>query len=71
MIHLNTPIERLGREPTVRIANMALRWCRREFGTNNRKKYEPVWSIVKGFEPDVCGQYMHTRMDTSITTNNN
>ena len=66
MINLNTPIERLGRQPTVRIANMALRWCRREFGTNNRKKYEPVWSIVKGFEPDVCGQYDDTDNEVYI-----
>jgi hypothetical protein len=66
MIHLNTPIERIGREPTVRIANMALRWCRRELGTNNRKKYEPVWSIVKGFEPKICGQYDDTDNEVYI-----
>jgi hypothetical protein len=66
MINLNTPIERLGRQPTVRIANMALRWCKRKFGTNNRKKYEPVWSIVKGWEHEVCGQYDDTDNEVYI-----
>lgn len=59
MIELNTPIHTLGRGPTVRIANMALRWCRREFGINNRKKYEPTWSVWRGIEPDLCGEYDH------------
>jgi hypothetical protein len=57
MIYLSTPISRLGRQPTVRIANMALRWCERELGVNNRKKYKPVWTIRKGYEPDLCGEY--------------
>jgi len=57
MIYLSTPISRLGRQPTVRIANMALRWCERELGVNNRKKYKPVWTVRKGDVPDLCGEY--------------
>ena len=57
MIELNTPIEQLGRAPTVRIANMAMRWCKRKFGVNNRKKYAPIWSIQKAPVPDLCGEY--------------
>jgi len=57
MIYLNTPIAHLGREPAVRIANMALRWCKKTFGVNNRKKYEPIWTIHKGCGDNVCGEY--------------
>jgi hypothetical protein len=57
MIYLSTPISRLGREPTVRIANMALRWCMRNLGVNNRKKYAPIWYIHKGCGDNVCGEY--------------
>ena len=57
MINLNTKIESLGRVPTVRIANMALRWCKQTLGVNNRKKYQPVWSIRKGYDGDTCGEY--------------
>lgn len=56
MIYLNTKIKRLGRAPTVRIADMALRWCRRELGVNNRKKYQPIWSVRMGYDED-CGEY--------------
>lgn len=66
MIELNTPIQRLGREPTVRIANMALRWCRREFGINRRKKYDPIWYIQKGYEDGTCGQYDDTDNEVYI-----
>jgi hypothetical protein len=57
MIQLNTPIARLGRQPTVRIANMALRWCKKYFGVNNRKKWAPVWYVRKSDEPNLCGEY--------------
>ena len=57
MIYLSTPLKQLGREPTIRIANMALRWCKRELGVNRRKKYEPVWYVRKADWPDLCGEY--------------
>lgn len=56
MIYLKTTITSLGREEAVRIANIALRWCKRELGVNKRKKYAPVWSIIKGYDTDV-GEY--------------
>jgi hypothetical protein len=56
MIYLKTPITKLGREPSVRIANMVLRWCRTNMGINKRKKFEPIWSVVKGYDTD-CGAY--------------
>jgi len=57
MIELNTKIEDIGRQPAVRIANMALRWCKTKFGVNGRKKYQPIWSIHKGCGDNVCGEY--------------
>lgn len=59
MIELKTKIDELGRDPTVRIANMALRWCRTKFGINKRKKYEPTWTVVKGYGDNLCGEYDH------------
>ena len=56
MIYLNTKVQGLGRAPAVKIANMALRWCRRELGVNKRKKFDPIWSVVKGYDTD-CGAY--------------
>jgi hypothetical protein len=66
MIYLNTPIAHLGREPSVRIANMALRWCKREFGINNRKKYLAQWYVRKGHTPDICGEYDDTDNEVLI-----
>lgn len=56
MIYLNTKVQGLGRAPAVSIAQMAMRWCKRELGINKRKKFEPIWSIVKGDDTD-CGAY--------------
>lgn len=56
MIYLNTKVQGLGRAPAVSIANMALRWCKRELGINKRKKYAPIWSVRKGYDMD-CGEY--------------
>ena len=57
MIYLNTKVQGLGRAPAVSIAHMAMRWCRRELGINKRKKFEPIWSIVKGYGDNDCGAY--------------
>ena len=56
MIYLNTKVQGLGRAPSIKIANMALRWCRRELGINKRKKFDPIWSVVNGYDTD-CGAY--------------
>ena len=57
MISLDTKIVSLGREPAIRIAQFALRWCKRELGVNNRKKYLPTWYIRMAPEDDLCGEY--------------
>jgi hypothetical protein len=58
MIYLKTKTKDLGRKDSVRIANMALRWCRRTLGTNNRKRLEPIWYVLNGFDDDpACGCY--------------
>ena len=57
-IYLSTKIRSLGREPTVRIANMALRWCRRNIGINPRKHWLPAWYVIKSpLDDNVCGEY--------------
>lgn len=56
-IYLKTKIDELGRAPTVRIANMVFRWCRRNLGVNGRKKWAPVWYIRKGWSDGEMGEY--------------
>lgn len=57
-IYLNTPIDSLGREPTVRIANIVLRWCRKHIGINQRKSLAPTWTIIKSpLDDRICGEY--------------
>jgi len=70
MIYLSTRIKALGRAPTVRIANFALRWCKENIGVNNRKKYLPTWSIRKSYEPDLCGEYDDTDNEVLIYYDN-
>ncbi len=65
MIYLSTPIKKVGRVEAVRIANMVLRWCRRELGVNKRKKYYPLWYIVKG-EEGLCGEYDHDENEVYV-----
>jgi hypothetical protein len=69
MIYLKTPITKLGREPSVKIANMTLRWCRRHMGVNNRKKFQPIWNVVKGYDTD-CGEYDATDNEVFVYWNN-
>lgn len=70
MIYLSTRLKALGRAPTVRIANFALRWCKEHIGVNNRKKYLPTWSIRKSLEPDLCGEYDDTDNEVLIYYDN-
>jgi hypothetical protein len=65
MIYLSTPIKKVGRVEAVRIANFVLRWCRRELGVNKRKKYYPVWYVVKG-EEGLCGEYDHDENEVYV-----
>ena len=71
MIELNTQIESLGRVQSVRIANMALRWCKKNLGVNGRKKWEPIWYVRKGWDEDgTCGEYDATDNEVYIFWNN-
>lgn len=65
MIYLSTPIKQLGRVEAVRIANFVLRWCKRELGVNKRKKFDPIWYVVKG-EEGLCGEYDHYENEVYI-----
>lgn len=58
-IYLNSRTSKIGRKGSVRIGNMALRWCRRQLGINRRKQYTPVWSIRNSSEwnKDMDGEY--------------
>lgn len=58
-IYINTRVDKIGRGEAVRIANMAVRWCRRHMGINKRKKYSPVWTVCKSYEgdDDTHGEY--------------
>jgi hypothetical protein len=69
MIYLNTKVESLERKHAVALANMALRWCRTNMGTNNRKKYQPIWSVRIGWDSD-CGEYDATDNEVHIYYNN-
>ena len=57
IVTLRTKLHEMERGPTVRIANLALRWCRDNMGVNNRKKFKPVWSILKGYDCELVGEY--------------
>lgn len=57
-IYLNTPTASLGRAPTVRIARMAMAWCRKHIGENPRKHTRPLACITKSYSDDtICGEY--------------
>lgn len=57
-IELDSQIEHIGRKEATRIANIALRWCKRTLGVNKRKRIQVTWYIRKGYgEEDTCGEY--------------
>lgn len=66
MIYLKTRLDALERGPTIKVANHALRWCRDNLGVNNRKKYYPSWSVTKGYDPDLVGEYDHEMNEVLI-----
>jgi hypothetical protein len=71
MIELNTHIKSLGRVDSVRIANMALRWCKKNLGVNGRKRWQPIWYVRKALDgDDVCGEYDATDNEVYIFWNN-
>ena len=70
MVYLSTPTAKLGRSECVRICDMALRWCRRELGENNRKQYGIAWYIQKQEFGDM-GEYDGDDHEIYIFWNNN
>ena len=40
------------RAETVRIGGIVARWCKRTFGVNKRRKFQPIWSFQKSDEID-------------------
>lgn len=66
---LNDKIHKLGRKEAVRIANMAIRWCRRELGINKRKRLAPVWYVHCGAGGD-NGEYDASDNEIYIYWNN-
>lgn len=71
VIRLDTPISAIGRREAVRIANMALRWCKGKLGINKRKKYEVKWYVRKGCgDEDTCGEYDATDNEVIIHWDN-
>jgi len=69
MIYLKTKVASIEKKHAVAIANMALRWCRKHMGVNNRKKYQPIWSVRIGWDDD-CGEYDATDNEVHIYYNN-
>lgn len=57
MVQINSPTSTIGRAECIRIAGMALRWCRRELGENRRKKYRLEWYINKDNVYGDMGEY--------------
>jgi hypothetical protein len=57
-IYLNTPISSLSRAEAVRIGHMAITWCKKMLGVNNRKSLliETVFSVDMD-NPKICGEY--------------
>ena len=57
-IYQNTRISTLSRKEVIRIGNMAVTWCRRNLGINNRKHFQlSCWFSRWEDDPDVCGEY--------------
>ena len=71
MIKLETKTKTLGRAKTVSIANMALRWCRSNMGTNRRKKYDVAVTFYKSYEGDLdMGEYRYWDNEIIVYYNN-
>lgn len=64
--YITTRTQKLGRTESVRIANLALRWCRKTLGTNKRKRFEPVWSVLNESHADPFCQGEYDAQDNHI-----
>jgi hypothetical protein len=70
MIRLNTSTKGMSRDEVVRLVNMSLRWCRKQFGPNRRKMWELTWRVIKDDDPKACGQYLPEENQIEIYWNN-
>lgn len=55
-VTLLTPVQPLGRAEILRISRLALKWCKKNLGVNNRKQYELICNVAVGDENE-CGEY--------------
>lgn len=66
-IYLKTPLQPLGRREIGRIAHMTITWCKKNLGINQRKAYQPIWSLSSHNEGDeICGDYDDVENEITI-----
>jgi len=66
-IYLKTPAQPLGRRTLGRIAHMTITWCKKNLGTNQRKAYQPIWSLSSLNEGEqLCGDYDDVENEITI-----
>jgi hypothetical protein len=56
-IYLKTTGEELGRAGMLRIASMAITWCKNHLGVNGRKALYPVWGLSAERMENIVGDY--------------
>ena len=56
-IYLKTTGEELGRAGMLRIASMAITWCKNHLGVNGRKALYPIWVFSAERMENIVGDY--------------
>lgn len=56
-IYLKTTGEELGRAGMLRIASMAITWCKNHLGVNGRKALYPIWVFSAERMESIVGDY--------------
>jgi hypothetical protein len=56
-IYLKTTGEELGRAGMLRIASMAITWCKNHLGVNGRKALYPIWGLSAERMENIVGDY--------------
>ena len=56
-IYLKTTGEELGRAGMLRIASMAITWCKKHLGVNGRKALYPIWVFSAERMENIVGDY--------------
>lgn len=66
-ICLKTPLTELERKDILRVTSMAMSWCRKYMGINNRKSYLPIYHITAQTDGDsIVGDYDHIENEITI-----